>query len=249
MINLYNIILYNPLLNALIFLYQYASFGDLGVAIIILTILIRFILLTLFYKSAKDQAILQRLQPRIKELQETHKDDREKQVKAMFELYREHKVSPFSGFLLMFAQLPILIALYQVFLKGLNSDSFINLYSFVSRPDFINYQFIGLIDLSHRSFPIIILAAIAQYFQGKLSLAKNDKPMKELTTVEAMGRQMIFIGPIMTIAFLSYLPAAVGLYWLTTSIFSVIQQIIINKRLQVSDEKLIEIDKELHHKK
>src|SRR3989344_337307 len=249
MINLYNIILYNPLLNALIFLYQYASFGDLGVAIIILTILIRFILLPLFYKSAKDQAILQRLQPRIKELQETHKDDREKQVKAMFDLYREHKVSPFSGFLLMFAQLPVLIALYRVFLKGLSGDFLINLYSFVPAPGSLNYQFLGLVALNHRSFLIAGVAAVIQYFQGRLSLVKNNKPTKDLTTAEAMGRQMVFIGPIMTVAFLSYLPAAVGLYWLTTSIFSVIQQIIINKRLQVSDEKLIEMDKELHHKK
>ena len=246
MINLFNEIFYRPLFNALIFLYEYIPGQDLGIAIIALTIFIRLILFPLFYKGAKDQAIIQRLAPKIKELQENHKNDREKQAKAMINLYREHKVNPLSQFLIIIIQLPVLIALYQVFWKGIGEISSGILYSFIPQITNLNHYFLGIIDLSKRNLAIVIVAALAQYFQGKLSLVKNNKNDKNLTPMEKMTKQMIFLGPILTIAFLSYLPSAVGLYWLTTSVFSVIQQIFINKQLNISNEKLIEVDKKLH---
>ncbi|MCL5004714.1 MAG: YidC/Oxa1 family membrane protein insertase [Patescibacteria group bacterium] len=237
MANLFNKFLYAPLLSALVFLYENIPGHDLGIAIIVLTIAIRIVLLPLFYKGAKDQAIMQRLAPRIKEIQKDHKDDRAKQAQALMDLYREHKVNPMSQFLIILIQLPILIALYWVFLKGIPANGE------------LSHYFLGIIDLSKRSFIIVILAALAQYFQGKLSLSKMTKRAEELSPMEKMGRQMVFIGPVLTIMFLSYLPSAVGLYWLTTSVFSAIQQIAINKRLAKADEeKLIEMDKKLHHK-
>ena len=222
MSELFHKILYQPLFNVLVFLYQYL--GDLGVAIIILTVLIRVVLFPLFYKGAKDQAIMQRLAPKIKEIQTNHKNNREEQAKALMGLYREHKVNPLSSFLLILVQLPILIALYQVFMKGLVG------------PDFLDLNFLGLIDLSKKSAIIVGLAAVAQYFQGKLSIISKPRAGKDLTPMERMGRQMIYLGPILTIIFLYFfnLPSAVGLYWLTTSLFSVIQQIIINKRLKLN---------------
>lgn len=222
MSSLFNTYLYNPLLSALIFLYENIPGHDLGVAIIVLTIAIRIILLPLFYKGAKDQAIMQRLAPKIKEIQKNHKDDRAKQAQALMELYREHKVNPFSQFLIIIIQLPVLIALYWVFLRGIPANSG------------LDHYFLGFIDLSSRSLIIVVLAALAQYLQGKLALPKIAKNNSELSPMEKMGRQMVFFGPVLTIMFLSYLPSAVGLYWLTTSIFSVIQQIVINKRLNIS---------------
>ncbi len=247
MYNIFSEIFYYPLFNALVFLYEYLSFGDLGVAIIALTVLIRLILMPLFYKSAKDQAIIGRLAPRIKEIQKNHKDDLSRQGQAMMDLYREHKVNPFSSIFLLFAQLPILFALYRVFSKGITDETLKNLYSFIVKPAVLDNYFLGVIDLSGRSLLIVVLAALAQFFQGKMALTKINNG-KDLTQMEKMGRQMVFIGPIMTLLFFSMMPAAIGLYWLTTSVFSVIQQIIINKRLAVSDEKLIEMDKKLHHK-
>ena len=99
----------------MIFLYENIPGHDLGIAIIALTVVIRIVLLPLFYKGAKDQAILQRLAPKIKEIQKDHKDDRAKQAQVMMELYREHKVNPLSQFLIIIIQLPVLIALYWVF--------------------------------------------------------------------------------------------------------------------------------------
>ena len=234
MSDLFHEFLYRPLFNALIFLYQYLSFHDLGIAIIFLTIIIRLILFPLFYKGAKDQAILQRLAPKIKEIQVNHKNDREKQAQAILDLYRQHKVNPFSGFLLLLIQLPILFALYRVFLNGFSTKTLTNLYSFVPSPSSLNYLFLGFIDLSKRNIFIVVAAAMVQYFQGRLSVTKTNKPFKDLDATERMSRQMVYLGPILTILFLYgfNLPSAVGLYWLTTSTFSVIQQIIINKQLK-----------------
>jgi YidC/Oxa1 family membrane protein insertase len=233
MSNLFHEFLYRPLFNALIFLYQNLSFYDLGIAIILLTIIIRLVLFPLFYKGAKDQAIMQRLAPKIKEIQKNHKDNKEKQARALMELYRQHKVNPFSGFLLLLIQLPILFALYKVFLNGFSSDTLNNLYSFVSTPNALTHSFLGIIDLSKRNILVIFAAAVAQYFQGKLSMVKSNKSNENLTPVERMGRQMIYMGPILTIVFLYFfnLPSAVAIYWLTTSTFSVVQQVIINKKI------------------
>lgn len=218
MSNLFNEFLYKPLSGVLVFLSGYL--GDLGFAIIVLTIFIRIILFPLFYKSAKDMTLLQSLAPKIKEIQTRHKDNHEEQAKNLMNLYREHKVNPFSGFLLLLIQLPILFALYKVFMSEFSVGA-----------GFLNHNFLGLIDLSKSNIIIVCLAAAAQYFQGKISVIKNNKPLNELTPIERMGRQMIYFGPIMTIMFLYFLPSAIGLYWLTTSLFSVVQQIIINKKI------------------
>ncbi len=237
-------ILYQPLFNALIYLYQNFSFGDLGVAIILLTVVIRIILFPLFYKGAKDQSIMQRLAPKVKEIQKNHKDNKEKQAQALMALYKEHKVNPFSGFLLLIIQLPILLALYRVFLNEFSPETLDAAYSFISRPEFFNIKFLNIFDLNQKSAAIAAIAALFQYLQTKFSLIKSNKPFSELTSMERMGRQMVFMGPAMTFFFLYFLnlPSAVGVYWMTTAAFSFVQQIIINKRLDI--KKLAQEEKE-----
>lgn len=229
---------YIPLLNALVAFYNTIGFQDLGVAIILLTLAIRVIFLPLFYKGAVNQSLMQKLQPEIKKIQHNHKDDKEKQAQAMMALYKEHNVSPFSGILMILIQLPIMIGLYQVFLKGISPDTLVNLYSSVTDPGIINSTFLHLIDLQKPSILMVILAAAAQYAQGKLSLPKIEKG-QELSAAEQMGQQMIYVGPIMTVAILATMPSAIGLYWLITSVFTVLQQMYINKTLNINQEKKI----------
>src|SRR3989344_6961334 len=141
---LFNEILYKPLLNLLILIYDLVV-ADFGVSIIIITVLIRFILLPIFYKSAKDQTVLQKIAPQIREIQKKNKDNKEQQVKEMMAIYKEHRVNPFSSILLLIVQLPILFALYRVFMKGLpQADSGV-LYAFVHLPTDIHYTFLGLV--------------------------------------------------------------------------------------------------------
>ncbi len=228
MSSFFNTILYQPLFNTLVVLYKYVAFEDLGLAIIFLTILIRLILYPLFYKSFQNQTIMQRIQPLIQKIQHEHKENKEKQAQALMQLYKAHQVNPFSGLLLILVQLPILIVLYQLFLKGLTMESFTNLYSFITAPAQLNHTFLGLLDLSTKSILIVVLSAVIQYFQGRISLPKADDSSSPAARV---GRSMVYVGPIMTVLILSSLPSAIGLYWLTSSAFSIAQQIIINKKL------------------
>jgi len=233
---LFNELLYRPLLNLLFFIYNNV-FSDLGLAIILLTIIIRFVLLPLFYKSAKDQTILQSLAPRVREIQKTHKENKEKQVQEIMSVYREHKVSPFSGILLLLIQLPILIALYKVFLKGFSSEVFAQLYSFVPAPETVHSLFLGFIDLNENSLLLVIVAALFQYLQSYFLMrvarqsSSGDQKDKTALFAEKLSKQMVFVGPLLTLVILYSLPSAVALYWLTTSAFSVVQQLIINKKI------------------
>jgi len=95
---------------------------------------------------------------------------------------------------------------------------------------------LGLVnDLTIPSMTIAVFAAVAQYFQGKLSFAKRKKGSKGQklpeSSVETIGKRMIFFMPIFTLLILSSLPAAIGLYWLTTTVFSIFQQVIVNQSL------------------
>lgn len=227
---LYQTIFYKPLLNSLVFLYQTVACGDLGLSIIFLTTAIRLVLFPFFQKSAYHQTVMQRLQPKLKKIQEDHKHDKQKQTEETLRLYREHKVNPFFGFLFILAQLPILIALYRIFWKISSPEAMVGLYSFISAPATLDYSFLGLINLSESSILMVSLAAIAQFFQGKLGLPKTDKS-ETPSMAQKMGQQMVFMGPILTIVLFWKLPAALSLYWVVNSVFGIVQQIVINKKL------------------
>lgn len=228
--SIFNTLLYKPLLNLLVFLYENVTFHDLGLAIILITIVVRVILLPLFEKQTRYQLIMQKIQPKIKEAEKKHKGDREKQTAAMMEIYKEHKTNPFSGFLVLFIQIPILIALYKIISAVLGSNFGDDLYSFISKPESINIMFLGLINLGKANILIVVLAAAAQFFQAKTAMFKK-KEGEEETPQEKAGRTMVYIAPLLTIFLFYNFPAAISLYWLAGSVFSVVQQIIIKKKI------------------
>jgi len=218
MSQLFQSYIYQPFLSLLVSIYNTVALHDLGLAIILLTLLVRVVLFPIFYKGTKDQTLLQHLQPHVKQIQLDHKDDKELQAKKLMELYAKHKVNPFSGFLLLIVQLPIFIALFRIFTNELGSTAF-------SSPFFL-----GVLDLSAKSFLITILAAVAQYVQGKMS-APKIKETGEKNPMASFGKTMIYIGPAITIVILMNLPAAIGLYWLASTLFSIAQQAYINKKM------------------
>ena len=230
MVFLYKIIFYQPILNTLVFFYNTVAFRDFGLAIIFTTLIVRIILYPLFHKGSHQQMMMQRLQPKIKKIQELHKDDKEKQSRALMDLYKEHGVNPFSGIILLLVQIPILIALYQIVRSNLGATVLSQLYPFITTPSHINDIFLGFINLSDRNLVFVVLAAIAQYFQAKLAIyqVKGVEPSQS----QKIASQMVFIGPLVTIFIFYNFPAAVGLYWFASSAFSVFQQIIVNKRLK-----------------
>lgn len=228
--NFFNIFLYKPLFNSLVLFYNIIPGQDFGVAIIFLTLVIKFILYPLSVAAFKSQKILQDLQPKVKEIQDKYKNDKEKLAKATLDLYKNEKINPFSGLFLAFIQLPILIALYNVFWQGLKPEQLNNLYSFVYNPGNINPIFLGLIDLSKSNIYFAIIAGILQFYQTKMisSATKKDKNSNDMA--RAMQVQMLYIFPIITIIILLSLPSALGLYWIISSIFSILQQYLMIKK-------------------
>ena len=228
MSSLFHTVLTRPLFNALIGLYNTISFEDLGIAIIILTILVRFLLYPLFYKGLRNQALMQKIQPELNEVKEKYKEDKEKQALEMMALWKKYEINPFSGFLLLLVQLPVLLAIYRVFLSDFSPELFEKeLYSFVDFPNNFSQSFLGFIDLSSTSMVLLLITVVAVFLQTRVSLGKGSNGVEN-----KMAKNMSYIMPVIMFVFLINFSAAISLYILVTTIFSIFQQRIINARLE-----------------
>jgi len=225
----FNVLLYQPLFNALILIYNFLPGNDFGLAIITLTFFFRLALYPVMAKSIKYQQTLNKIQPEMKEIQEKFKDDQEKQAREIMRIYKENEISPFSVFLPLLIQLPLLIALFQVFKTGLQPEAFNNLYGFISSPGQISYFFLGIVSLTEPNIILAVLTAATQFFQVKLTQPKKASKKEKVKDgfsqfAEMSQRQMPYFLAAFTFVFLARLPAALGLYWITTSLFSIAQQ-------------------------
>jgi len=231
---IWNLVLYKPLLNILALLVSFVPCGDLGVAVIILTILVKLILLPFSQKSIKNQAKMKLLEPELNKIKASGAS-KEEQAKQTMELYKKHKTNPFSGCLLVLIQLPIIFALYYVFLKGIKFDSN-SLYSFVSVPQNVSMNFLGFWDISGKSLILAILAGLSQFFQAYYmpksptsSDSKKDNSL-QASFAKSMNMQMKYVFPFV-VAFIAYsVSGAIALYWVVSNIFTIGQQIYVNKK-------------------
>ncbi len=222
LLTIYHNFLYLPLLNLLVFFYNIIPGHDIGIVIIVLTIVIRLALAPSFHKSLKSQKAMNDLQPKLNELRKKHKEDKEALAKATMGLYREHKINPLSSCLPILIQLPILIALYQVFRLALGGHDLMGLYSFVKNPGFISPKLLGLVDLSKPSYVFAILAGAAQFWQSKLMMPKANSGQD--ATMRAMSVQTTYVLPFISVIIAWRLPAGLPLYWIVTTLFAVGQQ-------------------------
>lgn len=229
--NIWNTVLYHPLINALALLVAFIPGGDVGVAVIILTIIVKIILYPLSQRAIENQAQMNLLAPELNKIKNSGKS-KEDQAKATFELYRAHKTNPFSGCLLILIQIPIIFALYYVFYKGINFDPAL-LYSFVKAPAETNMIFLGLIDISKKSLVLAILAGVSQYLQAyfmpKPPKTENKGDSFADTFSRSMNVQMQYVFPFL-VAFIAYsISGAIALYWITSNMFAVGQQLYAKK--------------------
>ncbi len=229
--SLFHAIFYQPILNLLIIVYNYIPGHDLGVAIVILTLIIRLILFPLSQKSLQSQKAMQSIQPKIKEIQTMYKDDKQKMAKEMMGLYRKEKVNPFSSIWTLVVQLPILIALYQVLIKGLGAAEITGLYPFVFNPGHLNTMSFGILDLSQRNLVLAVFSGIAQFIQSKMLMAPQPpkdlakKPgVKDEAMFAAINKQMLYFMPAFTVFIGATLPAGLTLYWFISTVLMVLQQ-------------------------
>jgi len=231
----FNTVLYQPLFNVLILLYVYFPWHDFGVAVILLTLIMRIVLSPASIKTVRSQKALSELQPKIKEIQQKYKGDKEKQSKAMFELYQKAKVNPLSGCLPLLLQLPVLIALYQVFLRGFEEEVLRKtLYTIIPYPGSISLMFLGLIDLTQSNIYLALLAGVLQFFQSKISMPEKDSEKKD--SAQIIQTQMIYFFPLFTVFIVWKLGAIIALYWITSTLFSIGEHYLIfnkNKKSKV----------------
>jgi len=244
--NIFNEFFFNPIYNGLVFLIANFSWIDMGIAVILITVLIKLILLPLTKKSIKIQIKTKELEPELKKIKEEYKDNKEEQAKQIMDLYKKNHLNPLSGFAVILIQLPIIFALYFVFLKGglpeINTDI---LYSFIKIPEEVNMQFLGLINMvDSKNIILALLAGISQYIQIKLMLPKlepkknnHQKTFKD-DLMRSMNTQMRFVMPVI-VFFISYsLPAAIALYWITSNIFMIFQEIFVKRKMEI-EAKLV----------
>lgn len=235
MIEFFNQIFSRPILNTLLWLYDVIPGQDIGIAIIVLTIIIKAVLYPFAKKQIRQQRALQEIQPKIDEVRKQYVNDKEGQAKALLALYQQEKVNPAASCLPLIIQLPVFIALFHVLQSVLNTQDFTGLYSFVPHPGTINPMFLGFVHLDSPNYIIAIIAGAVQFVQTRQMMSRKvgKQPPKEVASSEGakdesmaamMNKQMMYIMPIVTIVIGFSLQGALTLYWLTMSILTVIQQ-------------------------
>ncbi len=235
MLALYNLVLYQPLFNGVIFLYNILPGQDFGLAIIALTVFIRLIFFPLTVKTLVSQRALSRVSPKMKEIKEKFKHDTQAQSAAIMRLYKENNINPLSGCLPLLIQLPILIALYQAFGAGFKTESLGLLYSFIENPQQVNAVSLGFIDITKRSVLLALITGCFQFVQLKQNQAIMGQGAKnqvggQQKELQALNNQMLYFFPVMIIIIGWNLPAGLLIYWLTTTLFSMGEQAYIRRK-------------------
>ena len=237
MSSIFNEIIYRPIFNILVLITNLVPWQDFGLAIIVLTVLIRLLFMPFSIKALRSQKMLNQLQPKIKEIQEKFKNDRAAQAQATMALYKEQQVNPLAGCLPLLIQIPILFALYRAFVNGLQPESLTLLYGFIQNPGTIKNLSFGFLDLAKKAPLLAVLSGVFQFAHSKMSLAKSsvpatlpkDKNQPASLDFSAMNKQMLYFFPIMIIIIGWGLPAGLVLYWSVSTLFSIFEQIYLNK--------------------
>lgn len=207
-IQIWNLVFYLPLFHILFFLYEHLR--DFGLAIISLTLLIKFFLLPITHQSFKNQAKLSKIQSKISEIEKKFKEDSQQKAKALISLYNSEKINPL-GSLIIFLQLPILIALYRVFLEGAQKIT--------TEPTFL-----GVIHLSTPNLVLAFLASLFQFSFSKLTISSQESPKNTSHPFfVTFQNQTSYLFPTLTFFILFKLPAAMSLYWMIFNFFSIIE--------------------------
>lgn len=238
---LYTEVLFRPLFNLLVAATQIIPGHSVGIAIILVTLVVRLILLPSSLHQAKNmqknQGKMEKVKAELERIKKLHKDDKTKQAEATMRLYREAGINPASGCLPLLIQLPILLALYRVFLTGIGPESYHFLYSFVSAPATLQMTFLS-VNLGIPSLVFGLLAGIGQFLQMKfLSPTPPAQPGADETTTQMMAsmqKNMMYVFPVMTVFIGLRLPAALSLYWAVSTFFGMAQQYLLKRSLKLT---------------
>lgn len=196
-----------PLADALVVLTNFL--GSYGLAIVVFTIAVKFILLPLTIQQIRSSKAMMEIQPKLKELQKKYGKDREKLMQEQMRLYKEHKVNPAAGCLPLLIQMPIWFGLYQA------------LITLSGRPEFAQSGFLWIRSLATVEGPpyiLAILTGVTQWVIQRMMAPRTDDPQQK------MMNQMMQFMPLMFMIFAFQVPAGLVLYWVTSNLFTFAQQ-------------------------
>lgn len=204
---MFETIIVKPIFNALMLLYSIIPGGDFGIAIIIFTILIRFLLYPLVKKQLHQTKMMRKMQPELAEIKKNAKGNKQVEAMQQMELYKRYGIKPFSSILVLIIQLPIFIALYQVIqIMTLHRDQLARymyapveniqaIKTIVQDPNHFNHQLLGFIDLTKTAFSngtvniallaLAIISAATQYIMSKQTMPTNGKKTKKFREIMA----------------------------------------------------------------
>ena len=236
---MFNFFFYNPLYNALILIINHIPGGDIGLATVILTCLVKIVLFPISKNATKTQLKMKAFEPELAKIKEEYGQNREEFAKKTLEFYKKNELNPFASFFLILIQLPIIIALAWIFYRGgLPKVDTSILYSFVAVPTVLHTMFLGVIDVANRSFLLSVLAGLAQFIQIQLSLPKlkprdpNKQNSFSDDLAHSMNMQMKYVMPIFMFIVSFSVSGAVALYWITGSVFTIGQELYFRRTIK-----------------
>lgn len=244
---MYHSFIFLPLYNGLVGIMDILPWADVGVAVIIFTVVVKLILFPLSKSSLLTQVKMKEIEPEVNKLRSQYANDRQAQTLKIMELYKTRGIKPFAGILLLIIQLPILLALISVFYKIIPTVNPEFLYSFISAPDITNkIHFLGIIDLAQKSLILSLITAVAQYFQLQYSLSTRQVPGADaqaqgqgtMAMANTMTKQMKYFLPIIAFASTYWLIPAqfpqaasiIAIYWTVSTLFTLGQELFVRKR-------------------
>jgi len=237
MVELWNTILINPLMNLMVLFYRYL--GNLGLAIIVLSFLVRLVMVPFFVPNLKTAKKQRDLKPELDKVREKFKHDKKKQAEMQMELFKKHGINPASGCLSNIITLLIPIALYGVInqvsrvsdITTINPGIYFDGLKFVTG-EVLNSRFL-LFDIAKpdRTFILPVLCAVLQFASSKMMLPAVNKaekvaektPGKSDDMMYNMQEQMLYMFPVMMLIFGFSLPSGVMLNILVSTVFTLVQ--------------------------
>lgn len=245
---------YRPIYNLMLFLISVLPGQNFGLAIIVLTIVIRLILLVPNQKALKSQRAMTQIQPKLEEIRKKYAGNQEMISQETLKLWKQNNVNPVGGCLPLLIQLPILISLFYVIKAGFTPYQGDMVYDFLQSVDLftVDTNFYGILDLQKVNFTWLpLLVGLFQFFQLRLSFARkarteshknevvdvdekgkvSNKPAADTNPMQMMSKSMMYFMPVMMALMAASLPSGVGLYLMISTLFGIGQQYTVNKSI------------------
>ncbi len=237
---IWHTLFFDPIYNLLIFLINFIPDGNVGFAIIFTVILVKMLLLPVALKSSSTQLQLKKIESELRSIKEKYKNDKQAQSQAIISLYKENNINPFSSVLVVFLQIPFVIALYLSVNKISTSLSNIDtsfIYNFNTIPHTLTTNFLGF-EISDKSLFLSILVGVVQFLYMNKVMRKSTNNSNEASKktpslkdefAKNMQFQFRYLMPIMIAVFSYITSTAISLYFLVSGLMSFLQEWIVSR--------------------